>query len=317
MKLIIYLPAFNEEGNIEQVIATLPRELDHIDEIELLVIDDGSKDRTAELSQAAGAHVISHTRNRGVGAVFGTSIQYALENDADVMVGIDADGQFDSSQIPELLKPILLDHYDMVIGRRFDGGRPKNMPVLKFWGNKMVSVLISSISGQKFSDVSCGFRAYGREALFRLNVFSKFTYTHESILSMVYQGLRVTEVPVNVSYDPGRKSRVAGSLLNYAIQTVKIIIRILLDYRAMRVFGTIGSIFVGFGALCVIALFIYYFISGNFTPYKAVGFIGLGFTLFGMMIWLVALVSDLLNRMRINMDQQLYETKKMRYGRNK
>jgi len=132
---------------------------------------------------------------------------------------------------------------------------------------------------------------------------------------MVYQGLRVFEKPVKVTYYPERKSRVARSITNYTLQTIKIILRILLDYRAMRILGTIGNILIGIGVLCEIGLFTYYAFAHRFTPYKVVGFIGLGFALFGMMIWLVALISDLLNRMRKNMDQQLYEIKKMRYSR--
>lgn len=314
MKVIIYLPVLNEEKHIQAVLSSLPRQLPGIDEIEMLVIDDGSRDNSAELAGSLGAHVIIHDRNRGVGAAFRSAVQYALANHTNILVGIDADGQFDPNEIVTLVNPILQNKADLVIGSRFIRGRPDFMSRIKYWGNRKVAGLISSISGKKFNDVSCGFRAYGREALYRLNLFGNFTYTHETILSLVYQGLRVVEKPVSVNYDPERRSKVARSIPNYTIQTIKIIIRILLDYRAMRVFGTIGSIFVSFGILCEISLFTYYSFTHNFTPYKVVGFVGLGLAVFGMMIWLVALISDLLNRMRINMDQQLYEIKKIRYG---
>lgn len=317
MKLIIYMPAYNEEENIQQVISALPVKLDHINTVEVLVIDDGSKDRTVELAKAAGAHVISHSKNSGVGAAFKSAIPFALENNADILVSIDADGQFDPREIPALIKPIIEGKADMVIGNRFLNGKPADMPELKFWGNKQVTKIISSITDQKFTDVSCGYRAYGREALLRLNIFGDFTYTHESILSVIYQGLRVLEMPISVRYDSERKSRVAGSISNYAVQTSKIIFRVLLDYRPMRVFGTSGGILIGIGALFELFLFIYYAFTGSFTPYKAAGFIGLGFILFGMLVLLIALVSDMLNRLRINMDQQLYETKKLRYENRK
>jgi glycosyltransferase involved in cell wall biosynthesis len=315
MNLIIYLPVLNEAMNLQAVLSTLPKHLDGVDNIEILVIDDGSKDDSAEIARVSSAQVISHDRNRGVGATFRSAVQYALVNQADILVGIDADGQFDPNEIADLIAPILQNKAEMVIGSRFSNGKPAYMSSVKYWGNRMVTNLINSITGEKFSDVSCGFRAYGREALFRLNVFGNFTYTHETILSMVYQGLRVFEKPVKVTYYPERKSRVARSITNYTLQTIKIILRILLDYRAMRILGTIGNILIGIGVLCEIGLFTYYAFAHRFTPYKVVGFIGLGFALFGMMIWLVALISDLLNRMRKNMDQQLYEIKKMRYSR--
>jgi len=317
MKLIIYIPAYNEEENIQRVLAALPTKLEGIGEVATLVVDDGSTDRTVELAKAAGAAIIKHYKNRGVGAAFRSSVQYALENNADILVSIDADGQFAPGEIPALIKPILDGETNMVIGNRFHNGKPVDMPGIKFWGNKQVTSIIGSITGQKFTDVSCGFRAYDREALLRLNVFGDFTYTHESILSLVYQGLRVVEMPVTVRYDANRKSKVAGSISNYAWQTSKIMLRVLLNYRPLRVFGTTGIILIGVGALFELFLFIFYAVAGSFTPYKAAGFIGLGFILFGMLVLLIALISDMLNRLRINMDQQLYETKKIRYDDRK
>lgn len=314
MKLIIYLPTLNEEENILNVLSSLPRKLDHIESIQYLVVDDGSTDGTAALARSCGAQVISHNRNRGVGAAFQSAVQYALENKADILVGIDADGQFDSREIPGLIQPILDNEAQLVIGNRFCSGIPVNMPRVKYWGNKVVAGMISSISQQTFTDVSCGFRAFSREALFRMNIFAQFTYTHETILSMTYQGQRVVEYPITVTYHPGRKSRIAGSILAYAAQTSKIILRVMVDYRPMRVFGTLatGLIFVGF--LFELFLLIHYITTLTFTPYKNFGFIGLGFIIFGMLVLLIALIADMLNRVRLNQDKILYEIKKSRYG---
>jgi glycosyltransferase involved in cell wall biosynthesis len=214
MKLIIYMPAFNEEKSIQHVISNLPRELENIKIVQYLVIDDGSTDKTATLAQSSGAHVVMHSRNRGVGAALHSAVQFALENEADILVGIDADGQFDPAEIPVLIEPIITKKADMVIGNRFVNGIPEYMPPIRYWGNKKVAQLISNVSGHVFQDVSCGFRAYSREALFRLNIFGEFTYTHESILSLTYQGLQVVEYPIKVKYDPERKSRVAASILS-------------------------------------------------------------------------------------------------------
>lgn len=313
MKLLIYMPAFNEEASITKVIASMPRSLDGVDEIQYLVVNDGSADRTAEFALGMGAHVVSHRNNRGVGATFQSAVQFALENEADILVGIDADGQFDPGEIPSLIAPILSKKAEMVVGNRFLGGKPANMSAIKYWGNQRVAGLVGSICNQEFQDVSCGFRAYSRDALYHLNLFASFTYTHETILSLVYQGLRVIERPIRVKYFSDRQSRVAGSILRYAVQTSKIILRVLLDYRPIRVFGSFGGACMGIGIGFEVFLLAHYFLAGSFSPYKASGFIGLGFIVLGLLVLIIALVSDMLNRLRINQDKMLYELKKIRY----
>lgn len=315
MKAILYMPALNESASLSRVIAELPRNLGQVDCVEILVIDDGSSDDTAVIARSAGAHVVQHSKNRGVGAAFHSAITFALENNADILVGIDADGQFDAQEIPALIQPILAGKADMVVGNRFENGRPKHMSPVKYWGNLTVARLVSSLCGQKFTDVSCGFRAYNREALMRLNIFGEFTYTHETILSLIFQGLSVTDHPIQVSYDPHRVSRVARSIVNYTLQTSKIILRVLLDYKPIQVFGSLGGLLFLMGAICELFLLGYYAVYGVFTPYKNIGFIGLGFGVIGLLILIIALISDMLNRIRKNQDRILYELKKSRYGR--
>ena len=307
------MPALNEEGDIQRVIASLPRSMDGFESVQILVVDDGSLDKTAALAQSSGAQVVSHGKNRGVGAAFRSAIQSALENDADVLVGIDADGQFDPKEIPTLIQPIFEKRADMVIGNRFTSGKPVDMPHIKYWGNQRIARLISTITGQTFQDVSCGFRAYNREALMRLNIFGDFTYTHETILSLMYQGLKVMEHPIKVKYFPDRKSRVAGSILHYATQTSKIILRVLLDYRPIRVFGSFGGLCMAIGIGFELFLIGHFLFTGSFSPYKSTGFIGLGFIIFGLLVLIIALVADMLNRLRINQDKLLYQIKRIRY----
>ncbi len=310
IKLLVYIPALNEEKNLANVIHNIPTSIAGINRVECLVVDDGSTDQTVDVAKSCGAHVVSHGKNQGVGMAFQSAVQFAWENDADILVGIDADGQFDPAEIKDIIQPLLDNKADMIIGNRFTSGRPEHMPWIKYVGNKMVASLVSSICSQKFEDVSCGFRSYNRDALLRLNVFEKFTYTHQSILSLVYQGLRVIEMPISIKYYPERKSRVAGSISNYAVKTSKIILRVLLDYRPLRVFGTLGTICFVIGLGFELFLFIFYIIHGSFTPYKSAGFIGLGFILMGMLIYLLALVAEMLNRLRLNQDRLMIELKK-------
>lgn len=313
MKLIIYMPALNEAKHIAGAISDLPRKVDGFSLIEYLVVNDGSTDQTAKIARACGAQVISHKVNLGVGAAFQSAVQFALDQGADVLVGIDADRQFDPAEIPLLVAPILNGQVDMVLGNRFGNGMPRNMPTLRYWGNQQVAKLVNSISGLNLQDVSCGFRAYSREVLFRINNFGKFTYTHETILSLAYQQTSIVEVPIAVTYYPGRKSRVARSLWIYALQTSRIILNVLLDYRPMRVFGTFAAICLLVGIILVLILFTHYLLSGAFSPYKSLGFIGLGFAIFGVLSFLIALISDMLNRIRTNQERILYELKRGRY----
>ena len=307
------MPALNEEEGIKDVMGSFPREIEGVDEIKILVVDDGSTDNTAEIAKGNGAAVVSHNVNKGVGSAFQSAVAYCLKNEADILVSIDADRQFNSKQIPDMIKPLLNNQADMVTGNRFAEGIPENMPKSKYWGNTQMSRLISFISGQKFRDVSCGFRAYNREALMRLNLFGDFTYTQETILDMVYKGLRVIEHPVDVIYYKSRKSRVAGSIMKYAYRTLKIIVKTLRDYKPMYFFGSMGALSMSIGLIFEIFLFTHYFLQEKFSPYKSFGFIGLGFLIFGLILVVIGLVADMFNRVRINQERILYELKKERY----
>jgi len=313
MKLLIYMPALNEEEGLGGVIKDMPKHIDGIDEISILVVDDGSTDNTVKIAKENGADVVSHGSNKGVGSAFQSAVEYSLDNRVDILVSIDADRQFNSKQIPEIVQPILNDKADMVTGDRFSKGMPENMPKSKYWGNRQMSRLISVISGKKFRDVSCGFRAYNREALLRLNLFGAFTYTQETIMDMVFKHMRVVEFSVDIKYFKERKSRVAGSILNYTFRTLKIIVKTLRDYKPMLFFGGMGSVVLLIGMVFEIFMFTHYFITGKFTPYKSFGFIGLGFVIFGMLLVIVGFLADMFNRVRLNQEKILYELKKGKY----
>lgn len=313
MNLLVYIPALNEEKCLGDVIKNMPKKIKGLSKIKILVVDDGSTDNTVKVAKKNGADVVSHNINKGVGSAFQSAVEYALLNKIDILVSIDADRQFNSKQIPEIVKPILNKQADMVTGNRFSKGMPKNMPKSKYWGNKQMSRLISLISGQKFTDVSCGFRAYNREALLRLNLFGSFTYTQETIMDMVFKGLKVTEFPVDIVYFKNRKSRVAGNIIKYAYRTLKIIVRTIRDYKPMWFFGSMGGVCLLIGLGFEVFMFTHYFLTSSYTPYKSFGFIGLGFLIFGLLLIIVGLLADMFNRMRINQEKILYELKKSKY----
>ncbi|MBN2047716.1 MAG: glycosyltransferase family 2 protein [Anaerolineaceae bacterium] len=310
MKMMVYCPALNEEKNIGQTLQNIFRVLDDFEDASVLVVDDGSVDETAKIAASLGAQVLSHRTNLGVGRAFQTALGHALKEKVDILVSIDADGQFNPEDIPALIAPILDDSAVMVTGNRFNYGRPDYMSKIKYRGNMVVSRLIRSISNNNLSDVSCGFRAYSREALLHLNLFGEFTYTHETILDLANKHLPLAEVPVDIRYFPDRKSRVADSIISYALRSSKIIFRVMIDNKAIRVFGFVSSIFLLIGAAFEVFLIAHYLLRGSFTPYKAAGFIGLGFIIFGMFVLLFALIADLINRLRVNQEQILYRLKK-------
>ena len=322
MRLIILIPAYNEEETIASVLNGIPETFTGVDQVMTLVVDDGSRDKTAAIAKEAGEFVVSHNQNRGVGCAFTTGLQKALELGGDILVNIDADGQFSPAEIPMLIDPILKGKADFVVGDRFtnkDGKsqKPQHMSQIKFWGNKLMARFISALIGQDFKDVSCGFRAYSREAMLHLNLAGQFTYTQETFIDLASKGLTIQNVPITVRYFPDRQSRVAGSLVNYAVKTGKIIFRAYRDYRPLRFFGWLGLFTFVIGMIFGLAMLIIYFRIGTFTPYKFVGAIGIFFVSMGILFWIVGLLADMFVRIRQTQEKILYFEKKRRYENNK
>jgi len=270
-KICVVMPAFNEAKLIGGVLDRMP---DYVDTI--VVVDDGSTDETPHIAQAKGDFLVTHNVNRGVGAAFHTGVDKALELNADIMVTIDADGQFDPKDINQLIDPICDGEADFVTASRFKDKRlAPTMPRLKYWGNIGISRLISFLTGQKFYDVSCGFRAYSKEALLRLNLFGEFTYTQETFMDLAFKNMAIQEVPIAIQGE--RKygqSKVAGNLFRYAYRTSKIIFRAFRDYKPLKFFGCIAGLIFFSGLLLEILLLWHYLRTGSFSPYKVLGFGG-------------------------------------------
>lgn len=321
MKLIVLIPALNEEQTIEKVIHKIPSNFEGVDQVTVLVIDDGSKDHTAENARKAGAVVVCHSSNRGVGGAFNTGLKTALELGADILVNIDADGQFSPDDIPALIQPILSGLADFVTGDRFTNpqgelSKPKNMSSVKYWGNQRMSRLISFLTRKQFNDVSCGFRAYSKEAMLHLNLTGTFTYTQESFLDLANKGLEIMTIPVQVTYFADRKSRVSGNILHYMMRTLNIILRAYRDYKPLKFFGLLGLIPLLAGTGCLVFVLIHYIRFSSYTPYKAVAFAGIYLVSVGILSWIVGLLADMFVRVRLNQEQLLYYDKKRRYDRN-
>lgn len=274
MKLLIALPCYNEAENIENVISSIPKKIAGLDGIEILVVDDGSLDDTANIARGVGAIVIRHKDNLGLGITFQDAVNYAVENNFDIMVNMDGDGQFDASEIPKLIAPILNEVVDFACGSRFiNKKKPENMSWIKYLGNKGMTMWINSLCKKKYTDVSCGFRAYSRKTLLHINFHGRYTYTQESFILFNFMSLVGSEIPISVKYFKDRKSRIAGSIWKYAKRTSGIILNLLRDYYPLRFFGTIALLLYAIGAIFAIMFLNHYIETSTFSGYLFAGLI--------------------------------------------
>jgi len=248
MKLVVFIPALNEEKSISNVIKSIPRKIFGIDKVEVLVIDDGSKDNTVNMALNAGADkIVSHPNNMGIGAAFMTGVRNCISMNADISVIIDADLQFDPNDIPKLIIPILNNQFDVVLGSRWLDNDVKGIPGRNLLGNKICTKLISIVTGQKFTDTQSGFVAYSRNAFSNVLVVNDFTFVHEAILDLKFKGFRIGEIGVPVKYFEERKSRVVKNVFNYGYRALSIILKSMVYHRPILTFGLLGILLVAGG----------------------------------------------------------------------
>jgi hypothetical protein len=319
-KLVVILPVLNEAATITQVIKDIPRDLPGVSAVEVVVVDDGSTDDSASLARVAGARVVCHRSNLGVGAALATGIEVALELGADVIVNMDADGQFNPRDMAELVRLVKDEGYGLATCTRFAGGtHPPGMPAVRVWGNRLLARVVNWIIwGGKFSDVSCGFRAYSREAALKLHIFSRFTYTHESLINLAAKGVHMVEAPLPVRGVRAQgKSRVAASVWMYGCRALTILVRAMRDTRPLKFFGIPAIFLVLMGTLTVAVVRILF--AGSRSPVLeslalSVGTISV---LFGLCLGIFGLLSDQLARLWKAEEKALYYTRLQYFDRNR
>lgn len=314
MKLVVNLPAFNEEEKLGQTINRIPRTFKGIDEVFVQVIDDGSKDKTAQVAKEAGADfVFSHPVNRGIGITFRTAVECALENGADIMVNIDADGQFDPNDIQKIIDPILDGEVDMTSADRFGEHKAKNMPAAKYYLNRFAAWMIGKFMNYPIKDLTCGFRGYNKETLLRLNLPGAFTYTQEVIIDVLGKNLKIKWVPVEVTYFAERKSRVVRSIYKYVNNSAKIILKAVRDVRPMKFFGVPGLVLMVVAAIVFGYFFFMYAQEFKITPYKNYLLASIVLFLVGLQFLVFALIADMIKSSRKLTEDQMYFFKAERY----
>ncbi|HZG50057.1 MAG TPA: glycosyltransferase family 2 protein [Thermoleophilaceae bacterium] len=261
MKLIIQIPCYDEERTLPETLADLPRQVPGVDEVEWLVIDDGSSDRTVEVARVHGVdHIVRLTNNKGLAAAFQAGLDACLKLGADVIVNTDADNQYYGGDIPKLLAPILAGDADMVIGDRKTDQIDHFSPLKKRL-QRLGSAVVRRASGTSVPDTTSGFRAYNREAALQISVVSKFTYTLETIIQAGKQTVAVDHVPIRTN-EQTRESRLFPSMSAYVRRNSVAIFRIYSLYEPLRVFLA-AAILVGLVGAAIWARFLWFFFSGE------------------------------------------------------
>jgi len=314
LHVVVMIPAFNEEQTIERVVRSIPR--DCADSVKILVINDGSKDHTIELATKAGAdRVFSHKTNLGLGTTFKDGITEALKMGADIIVNIDADGQFNPNDIPRLIQPIIDNRADMVTCSRFKDKRltPK-MPKIKIFGNRFFAELLNLFLNKKFYDTQCGFRAYSKEAAMRLTLFGRFTYTQEVFIDLARKRFRIMEIPLRVVGERNGKSRVVKNVFSYGLKVMLIIIRSARDYEPLKFFGLPGFAMFLLGCFSSLLLFIRWLILSRVDPYLVIAYANVFLIIVGILLMILGLIADMMDRNRQLQEEILYYEKKRELG---
>ena len=248
MKLVIQIPCHNEEATLPATLEDLPREVEGFDEVEILVIDDGSTDRTAEIARQHGVgHLVRLSARQGLARAFAAGIDEALGLGADVIVNTDGDNQYDGGAVEPLVRPILGGRADMVVGERVGAGVEEFSPVKKGL-QKLGSWVVSKVSGLDVGDAASGFRAFSREVAQVLEVRDRFTYTVETLIQAGAQGIKVSTVPVRTN-PKTRESRLCSSMWRYVARSAGTVLRAHARHRPGRTAAGLVILGLAAGAL--------------------------------------------------------------------
>lgn len=258
MRLVVIIPAFDEAADIAATVASVSTTFDGVDHVQTIVIDDGSTDGTAALAEQAGAdRVIRHLRNRGLAAAFRTGLEAALAAGADVIVNLDADGQYDVNDLPALIRPVVAGDADMAVGAR-PIDEMRHFSWTKRRAQRIGSAVVRLASGLDVEDATSGLRAFSAHAARRIAVFSSHTYTLETLIQAGQSGMRVVNVPVGVN-GPTRPSRLMRSWPQYVRRSALTIVRLFVVYRPFRFFAFLSAVFLVAG-LALIGRFLAYYL---------------------------------------------------------
>ncbi len=326
MKLIINIPAYNEEARIGETIGRIKKSLSAdfyvngegkaISEKLIQVVDDGSDATVSKAKEAGVDLIVSYKPNRRLAYSFKRAVENSLEQRADLMVNIDADGQFNPYDIPKLLMPILDGQADMVIANRFGEKEAKNIPWIRKSLNKIAAGTIGFFLGHKTNDLTCGFRAHNLETMLRLNLTNThFTYTQETIIDAIGKNLKLVWVPVNVTYFDNRQGRITKSIFKFVSNSTKIILKAIRDVRPLKFFGWPGLFLIAVGLVGLAFFAFFYFQDFKVRPYLNYLLFSSVTILLGIQLSIFALIADMIKSTRQLEEEIMYQWKKDKYSK--
>jgi len=312
MKLVIQIPCHNEADHLPDTLASLPDAVEGVDEVEVLVVDDGSEDGTAEVAREHGVdHLLILPRRQGLAGAFKAGLEEALRLGADVIVNTDGDNQYEGADIPKLVVPVLEGRADIVVGDR-DAGTLPHFSFLKRRLQRLGSWMMRKLSGTDVADAPSGFRAYSREAALRLNIMTTFTYTLETLIQAGKTGLVVEDVPVRTN-PTERRSRLAPTMGHYLAQAGGAMVRAYALYEPLKVFTVVGVALMGVGFLLGVR-FLYFFVTQGAAGNVQSLILAAILSIVGFQLLCVALLSDLLAGNRKLLEEMLYRQRKRDLG---
>lgn len=309
VKLIVQIPCYNEEHTLPATFNDIPKEIDGVDTVEILIVDDGSTDRTVEVAKEMGVdHIIRNKNNRGLARTFRKGIDECLKRGADIIVNTDGDNQYAGWDIPKLIQPILDGKADVVVGDR-QTQNVEHFSKAKKLLQKVGSYVVKTLSGVDVPDAVSGFRAYSREAALQLNIVSPFSYTIEALIQAGKKHMAVAHVPVETN-EKTRESRLFTSIPKFIERQLTTIVRMYTMYQPLRVFCLIGLVFF-FVGLIPLVRFMFLYLIGEGDGHIQSLVIGGTFIILGFVSLLIAILADLTNFNRQLIEQTLEKVRRL------
>lgn len=311
MKVFVQVPCLNEEATLPLVLKSIPKKIKNVDSIEILIINDGSSDKTVEVAKSFGVkHFVTHTRNMGLARSFHDGINYALAHGADIVVNTDGDNQYPQDRIADLVQPIIAGVADIVIADR-QTSKIAHFSLFKKLMQRFGSWVVNKAAGTTLPDAASGFRAYSRRSLFRLNVITEFSYCMETIIQAGNKRLKIASIPVETNAKT-RESRLFKNIWQHMMQSGKAILRSYIIYRPYVIFVTAGVTFLVIGLIPFVR-FIIVSLAGNGRGHLQSLIIGSALLTAALISFALAVIADLLRANRILIEDQLERLKEIQY----